>query len=213
MPTTDVLKMRVYPAKTSLCHPHPSHALVREHIRPAPRLRDRRRFNGQMIRSTTMITTSADVDPLSRHSKAAPCTTCRLWSGGDCFSAGVQARRHLHGLRLRHHFLQVRGASRLQRSPFKVLMTYRPVPCVGVMSSAHASRLGRPLVVLAGPGDRRDEDLARSRRLSPASSILHRAPRRFAARAARRRRPRIIAKALRDSGVAKSDPIIPTANR
>jgi cyanophycin synthetase len=126
------------------------------------------------------------------------------------FSMGIKLDAIRQGLRtFDSTFFQVPGRMNVfSEHPFKVLFDYgHNAHAVGVMADL-AERLdvtGRRIVVLAGPGDRRDEDL-REIALAVAGKFDHYICRRDDALRGREpdEVPRIIAAALREAGVDES---------
>jgi cyanophycin synthetase len=125
------------------------------------------------------------------------------------FSMGIKLDAIRHGLRtFDTTFFQAPGRMNVYAEhPFKVLMDYgHNAHAVGVMADL-AQRLdvpGRRIVVVAGPGDRRDEDL-REIAAAVAGRFDHYIARRDDGLRGRDgdEVPRIIAKALQAGGVAE----------
>src|SRR5690606_12426244 len=126
------------------------------------------------------------------------------------FSMGIKLDAIRHGLRtFDTTFFQAPGRMNVfNEHPFKVLMDYgHNAHAVGVMADL-AQRLdviGRRIVVLAGPGDRRDEDLREIAGVV-AGKFDHYICRRDDSLRGRDgdEVPRIIARALQANGVAES---------
>jgi cyanophycin synthetase len=126
------------------------------------------------------------------------------------FSLGIKLDAIRHGLRtFDSTFFQAPGRMNVfNEHPFKVLFDYgHNAHAVGMMAdlAQHLDVLGRRIVVLAGPGDRRDEDLVAIAKAVAGrfdhyicrrdDNLRNRAPDEV---------PRIQAQALRDAGVPDS---------
>ena len=166
-----VLKMSGYIEAKNICYVtmNPQHAFVREHIRAGGRACALEAgVNGQMI---TLYDRGSHI-PLvldafdsgntrrSRDSQRAERDVCR----GDGVLAGHQAGCDPAGpAHVRHHVLPgARPHERVQRAPVQGAVRLRSQRARGGAMADLAQRLdvtGRRIVVLAGPGDRRDEDL------------------------------------------------------
>lgn len=165
------LKMAGYTEAKHLCYVtmNPGHSLVREHIRAGGRavvLEDG--INGQMI---TIYDHGAHIPLLWTHlvpatleGKAMHNVQNAMFAAGLAFSMGMRLEDIRHGLRtFDTTYFQAPGRMNVfDEHPFKVIVDYgHNANAVEVMCQL-VERLepaGRKIVVLAGPGDRRDEDI------------------------------------------------------
>ena len=166
-----VLKMGAYTEAKHLCYVtmNPQHALVREHIRAGGRAVSLESgVNGQMI---TIYDHNAHIPlvwthliPATMEGRAHHNVQNAMVAAAMAFSMGHKIENIRQGLRtFDTTFFQAPGrANVFNEHPFKVILDYgHNAHAVGAMCEV-AGRLdvsGRRLVVLAGPGDRRDEDL------------------------------------------------------
>lgn len=165
------LKMASYTEAKHLCYvtTDPEHALVREHIRAGGRAVSLESgINGQMI---TIYDKGAHIPLLWTHlipatieGRAHHNVSNAMFAAAMAFSMGLKLETIRQGLRtFDTTFFQAPGRTNVyDEHPFKVILDYgHNAHAVGAMAEL-ASRLdvkGRRIVVLAGPGDRRDEDL------------------------------------------------------
>lgn len=165
------LKMASYTEAKHLCYvtTDPEHTLVREHIRAGGRAVSLESgINGQMI---TIYDKGAHIPLLWTHlipatieGRAMHNVSNAMFAAAMAFSMGIKLETIRQGLRtFDTTFFQAPGRSNVfDEHPFKVILDYgHNAHAVGVMADL-CSRLevaGRRIVVLAGPGDRRDEDL------------------------------------------------------
>ena len=165
------LKMASYTDAKHLCYvtTDPEHALVREHIRAGGRAVSLESgINGQMI---TIYDKGAHIPLLWTHlipatieGRAHHNVSNAMFAAAMAFSMGVKLEIIRQGLRtFDTTFFQAPGRSNVYNEhPFKVILDYgHNAHAVETMTEL-AARLdvsGRRIVVLAGPGDRRDEDL------------------------------------------------------
>jgi cyanophycin synthetase len=168
---TLVLKMSGYTEAKNICYVtlNPQHTLVREHIRAGGRACALEAgVNGQMI---TLYDKSGHIPLLWTHlipatleGRAIHNVQNAMFAAAMAFSLGIKLDAIRQGLRtFDSTFFQAPGRMNVfNEHPFKVLFDYgHNAHAVGVMAEL-AQRLdvtGRRIVVLAGPGDRRDEDL------------------------------------------------------
>src|SRR6185312_209043 len=147
-----VLKMSGYTDAKVICYVtmNPSHALVREHVRAGGRACALEAgVNGAMI---------------TLEGRALHNVQNAMVAASMAFSLGIKLDAIRQGLRtFDTTFFQAPGRMNVySEHPFKVLFDYgHNANAVAVMADL-AGRLdvtGRRIVVLAGPGDRRDEDL------------------------------------------------------
>jgi cyanophycin synthetase len=166
-----VLKMAAYTEAKHLCYVtmDPQHALVREHIRAGGRAVSLESgVNGQMI---TIYDHGAHIPllwthliPATMEGRAHHNVQNAMVAAAMSFSMGHKLETIRQGLRtFDTTFFQAPGrANVFNEHPFKVILDYgHNAHAVDAMCQL-AARLdvtGRRIVVLAGPGDRRDEDL------------------------------------------------------
>jgi cyanophycin synthetase len=213
-----VLKMSGYTDARTICYVtmNPSHGLVREHIRAGGRACALEGgINGQMI---TLYDKGGHIPLLWTHlipatleGRALHNVQNAMVASAMAFSMGIKLDAIRHGLRtFDTTFFQAPGRMNVYAEhPFKVLMDYgHNAHAVGVMADL-AQRLdvvGRRIVVVAGPGDRRDEDLH-----DIAAAVAGRFDHYIARRDDSLRGrdgdevPLIIARALQAGGVAEAD--------
>jgi cyanophycin synthetase len=166
-----VLKMSGYTEAKNICYVtmNPHHALVREHIRAGGRACALEAgVNGQMI---TLYDKGGHIPLLWTHlipatleGRAIHNVQNAMFAASLAFSLGIKLDAIRQGLRtFDSTFFQAPGRVNVfNEHPFKVLFDYgHNAHAVAAMADL-AGRLdvmGRRIVVLAGPGDRRDEDL------------------------------------------------------
>jgi cyanophycin synthetase len=166
-----VLRMAGYTDAKSICYVtmNPQHMLVREHIRAGGRACALEAgVNGQMItlydRGGHIPLLWTHLIPATLEGRALHNVQNAMFAAAVAFSLGIKLDAIRQGLRtFDTTFYQAPGRMNVyDEHPFKVLFDYgHNAHAVGVMSDL-AQRLevtGRRIVVLAGPGDRRDEDL------------------------------------------------------
>ena len=165
------LKMGSYTEARHLCYvtTDPAHTLVREHIRAGGRAVSLESgINGQMI---TIYDKGAHIPLLWTHlvpatieGRALHNVSNAMFAAAMAFSMGFKLEMIRQGLRtFDTTFFQAPGRSNVyDEHPFKVILDYgHNAHAIGTMTDL-ATRLdvtGRRIVVLAGPGDRRDDDL------------------------------------------------------
>jgi len=166
-----VLKMAAYTEAKNICYVtmNPQHALVREHIRAGGRACALEAgINGQMI---TLYDKGGHIPLLWTHlvpatleGRALHNVQNAMFATAMAFSMGIKLDAIRQGLRtFGSTFFQAPGRMNVfDEHPFKVIFDYgHNAHAVGVMADL-AQRLdvqGRRIIVLAGPGDRRDEDI------------------------------------------------------
>jgi cyanophycin synthetase len=166
-----VLKMSGYTEAKNICYVtmNPQHVLVREHIRAGGRACALEAgVNGQMM---TLYDHGSHIPLLWTHlipatleGRATHNVQNAMFAAAMAFSLGIKLDAIRQGLRtFDSTFFQAPGRMNVfNEHPFKVLFDYgHNAHAVGAMADL-ALRLdvnGRRIVVLAGPGDRRDEDL------------------------------------------------------
>jgi cyanophycin synthetase len=166
-----VVKMSGYTEAKHICYVtmNPQHALVREHIRAGARACALEGgINGQMI---TLYEKGGHIPLLWTHlipatleGRATHNVQNAMFAAAMAFSLGIRLDAIRQGLRtFDSTFFQAPGRMNMfNEHPFKVLFDYgHNAHAVGMMSDL-AQRLdvaGKRIVVLAAPGDRRDEDL------------------------------------------------------
>jgi cyanophycin synthetase len=166
-----VLRMAGYTEAKSICYVtmNPQHGLVREHIRAGGRACALEAgVNGQMItlydRGGHIPLVWTHLIPATLEGRALHNVQNAMFAAAMAFSLGIKLDAIRQGLRtFDSTFFQAPGRMNVfNEHPFKVLFDYgHNAHAVGVMADL-AQRLevtGRRIVVLAGPGDRRDEDL------------------------------------------------------
>jgi cyanophycin synthetase len=166
-----VLRMGGHTEAKSLCYVtlNPRHPLVREHIRAGGRacaLEDG--VNGQMItlydKGSHIPLLWTHLIPATLEGRALHNVQNAMFAAALAFSLGIKLDPIRQGLRSfdSSFFLAPGRMNVFDEHPFKVLFDYgHNAHAVGVMADL-AQRLevtGRRIVVVAGPGDRRDEDL------------------------------------------------------
>ena len=209
-----VMKMSGYTEAKHICYVtlNPQHTLVREHIRAGARACALEAgVNGQMItlydRGGHIPLAWTHLIPATLEGRAIHNVQNAMFAAAMAFSLGMKLDAIRQGLRtFDSTFFQAPGRMNVfNEHPFKVLFDYgHNAHAVGVMADL-AQRLdvqGRRIVVLAGPGDRRDEDLIAIARAS-AGRFDHYICRRDDALRERGpdEVPRIQAAALREAGV------------
>jgi cyanophycin synthetase len=208
------LRMAAYTEAKHLCYVtmDPAHALVREHIRAGGRAVSLETgVNGQMI---TIYDKGAHIPlvwthliPATIEGRAMHNVSNAMFAAAMAFSLGIKLETIRQGLRtFDTTFFQAPGRANVYNEhPFKVILDYgHNAHAVEAMADL-ATRLdvtGRRLVVVAGPGDRRDEDLRDIAR-AVAGRFDHYICRRDDALRGRDgdEVPRIISTALRAAGV------------
>jgi cyanophycin synthetase len=166
-----VLKMSGYTEAKNICYVtmNPQHALVREHIRAGGRACALEAgVNGQMItlydRGGHIPLLWTHLIPATLEGRATHNVQNAMFAAAMAFSLGIKLDPIRQGLRtFDSTFYQAPGRMNIfDEHPFKVLFDYgHNAHAVGMLADL-AQRLdvtGRRIVVLAGPGDRRDEDL------------------------------------------------------
>ncbi|MBS0382080.1 MAG: cyanophycin synthetase, partial [Proteobacteria bacterium] len=167
----NALKMSGYTEAKVICYVTltATHPLVREHVRAGGRACALEAgVNGQMI---TLYDKGGHIPLLWTHlipatleGRATHNVQNAMFAAAMAFSLGIKLDAIRQGLRtFDTTFFQAPGRMNVfDEHPFKVLFDYgHNAHAVGVMADL-AQRLevgGRRIVVLAGPGDRRDEDL------------------------------------------------------
>ncbi|HEX3912373.1 MAG TPA: cyanophycin synthetase [Steroidobacteraceae bacterium] len=166
-----VLKMAGHTEAKIICYVtmNPHHSLVREHIRAGGRACALEAgVNGQMMtlydRGGHIPLLWTHLIPATLEGRATHNVQNAMFAAAMAFSLGIKLDAIRQGLRtFDSTFFQAPGRMNVfNEHPFKVLFDYgHNAHAVGMMADL-ASRLdvtGRRIVVLAGPGDRRDEDL------------------------------------------------------
>ena len=212
-----VLKMASHTEAKTICYVtmNPHHALVREHIRAGGRACALEAgVNGQMMtlydRGGHIPLLWTHLIPATLEGRATHNVQNAMFAAAMAFSLGIKLDAIRQGLRtFDSTFFQAPGRMNVfNEHPFKVLFDYgHNAHAVGMMADL-AARLdvaGRRIVVLAGPGDRRDEDLVAIAKVA-AGRFDHYICRRddnLRNRGADEV-PRIQAQALREAGVPES---------
>jgi cyanophycin synthetase len=166
-----VIRMSAHTDAKHLCYVtlNPQHAVVREHIRAGGRACALEAgVNGQMItlydkgRHIPLMWTH--LIPATLEGRAMHNVSNAMFAAAMAFSMDIKLDAIRQGLRtFDSTFFQAPGRMNVwDEHPFKVIFDYaHNAHAVGVMADL-ASRLdvrGRRIVVVAGPGDRRDEDI------------------------------------------------------
>ena len=211
-----VLKMSGYTEAKNICYVtlNPHHSLVREHIRAGGRACALEAgVNGQIItlydRSGHIPLLWTHLIPATLEGRATHNVQNAMFAAAMAFSLGIKLDAIRQGLRtFDATFFQAPGRMNIfSEHPFKVLFDYGHNAHAVAALADLAQRLdvtGRRIVVLAGPGDRRDEDL-----VAIANAVAGRFDHYICRRddSLRERAPdevpRIQAKALRAAGVAE----------
>jgi cyanophycin synthetase len=172
------LKMADYTSAKNLCYVtmDPTHALVGEHIRAGGRgVVLESGIKGQMI---TIYDHGAHIPLLWTHlipatleGRALHNVQNAMFAAAMAFSMGLKLEDIRHGLRtFDTTFFQAPGRMNIfDEHPFKVILDYGHNPAAVEVMCQLVERLevtGRRLVVLAAPGDRRDEDIAEIGRIA-----------------------------------------------
>jgi cyanophycin synthetase len=166
-----VLRMSAYTDAKTICYVtmDPQHGLVREHVRAGGRACALEAgVNGQMItlydKGSHIPLLWTHLVPATLEGRAVHNVQNAMFAAAMAFSLGIKLDAIRAGLRtFDTTFFQAPGRMNVfDQHPFKVLFDYaHNAHAVGVMADL-AQRLdveGRRIVVVAGPGDRRDEDL------------------------------------------------------
>ena len=209
----NVLKMSGYTDARVICYVtmNPSHPLVREHVRAGGRACALEAgVNGHMItlydKGSHIPLLWTHLIPATLEGRALHNVQNAMFAASMAFSMGIKLDAIRHGLRtFDTTFFQAPGRMNVfNEHPFKVIMDYaHNAHAVGMMADL-AQRLDaqRRIVVLAAPGDRRDEDM-REIANAVAGKFDHYVVRRDDGLRGRDgdEVPRIIAKALLAAGV------------
>ena len=213
----NVIRMSAHTEAKHLCYVtiNPKHGLVREHIRAGGRACALEAgVNGQMItlydkgRHIPLMWTH--LIPATLEGRAMHNVQNAMFAAALAFSLDIKLDAIRQGLRtFDSTFFQAPGRMNVyDEHPFKVIFDYaHNAHAVGVMADL-AQRLdvrGRRIVVVAGPGDRRDEDI-RAIAAQVAGRFDHYICRRDDGLRGRAgdEVPKMIAQVLRDHGVAES---------
>jgi len=211
------LRMSGYTDAQSICYVTmtPQHNLVREHVRAGGRACALEAgVNGQMItlydRGGHIPLLWTHLIPATLEGRATHNVQNAMFAAAMAFSLGIKLDAIRQGLRtFDTTFFQAPGRMNVfNEHPFKVLFDYGHNAHAVAMLADLAQRLdvtGRRIVVLAGPGDRRDEDLKAIAR-AVAGRFDHYICRRDDTLRGRDgdEVPRILAAALREAGVPAS---------
>jgi cyanophycin synthetase len=166
-----VLRMADYTEAKHVCYVtmNPDHSLVREHIRAGGRAVSLERgINGQMItiydRGAHIPLLWTHLIPATLEGRATHNVQNAMFAAALAFSMGVKLEDIRHGLRtFDTTFFQAPGRMNVfDELPFKVIVDYGHNAAAIEAMCQLVERLepkGRKLVVLAGPGDRRDDDI------------------------------------------------------
>ncbi len=167
----NVIKMSAYTEAKTICYVtvNPSHALVREHIRAGGRACALEAgINGQMI---TLYDKGAHIPliwthliPATLEGRAMHNVQNAMVAAATAFALGIKLDAIRQGLRtFDSTFFQAPGRMNLfNEHPFKVIFDYgHNAHAVAAMCdlAQRMDVMGRRIVVLSAPGDRRDEDI------------------------------------------------------
>ncbi len=167
----NVLKMSGYTDAKVICYVtmNPDHGLVREHIRAGGRACALEAgVNGQMItlydKGSHIPLMWTHLIPATLEGKAMHNVQNAMFAASIAFSLGVSLDSIRQGLRtFDTSFFQAPGRMNVfSEHPFKVILDYgHNAHAVGMMTDLirRIDVKGKRLVVLAAPGDRRDEDI------------------------------------------------------
>lgn len=212
-----VLKMSGYVDAKTICYvsTNPSHPLVREHIRAGGRACALEAgINGQMItlydKGSHIPLLWTHLIPATMEGRAMHNVQNAMFAAAMAFSLGIKLDPIRQGLRtFDTTFFQAPGRMNVfDEHPFKVLFDYgHNAHAIAAMADL-AQRLdvtGRRIVVLAAPGDRRDEDILDIARVA-AGKFDHYICRRDDNTRGRDgdEVPRLLARGLVEAGVAES---------
>ncbi len=179
------LKMAAYTDAKNVCYVtlNPEHQLVREHIRAGGRaIALEGGINGQMM---TIYDKGAHIPLLWTHlvpatleGKATFNVQNAMFAAAMAYSMGVKLEDIRNGLRTFHtSFYQAPGRLNVfDEHPFKVIMDYgHNAAAVNAVCQlvARLETKGRRICVVAGPGDRRDEDLVEIGQAAAAGHFDH----------------------------------------
>ena len=171
------LRMADYTSAKNLCYVtlNPAHTLVREHIRAGGRAVSLESgINGQMItiydHGTHIPLLWSHLIPATLEGRATHNVQNAMFAAALAFSMGVKLEDIRHGLRtFDTTFFQAPGRMNVfDDHPFKVILDYGHNPSAIEAMCRLVERLdvtGKRIIVLAAPGDRRDEDIREIGRL------------------------------------------------
>jgi cyanophycin synthetase len=166
------LKMADYTSAKHLCYVtmDPTHALVGEHIRAGGRgVVLESGIKGQMItiydHGSHIPLLWTHLIPATLEGRALHNVQNAMFAAAMAFSMGLKLEDIRHGLRtFDTTFFQAPGRMNIyDEHPFKVILDYGHNPAAVEVMCQLVERLevaGRRIVVLAAPGDRRDQDIA-----------------------------------------------------
>ncbi|MGN6393489.1 MAG: cyanophycin synthetase [Gemmatimonadales bacterium] len=172
------LAMADYTSAKNLCYVtmDPTHELVSEHIKAGGRgLVLESGIKGQMItiydRGAHIPLLWTHLIPATLEGRALHNVQNAMFAAAMAFSMGLKLEDIRHGLRtFDTTFFQAPGRMNIfDEHPFMVILDYGHNPAAVVVMCQLVERLepaGRRLVVLAAPGDRRDEDIADNGRMA-----------------------------------------------
>ncbi|MEM7353103.1 MAG: cyanophycin synthetase [Acidobacteriota bacterium] len=171
------LRMADYTKADHLCYVtmNPKHPLVREHIRSGGRATVLEEgINGHMItfygNGSHIPLLWTHLIPATLEGRAMHNVQNAMFAAAIAYSMDVKLEEIRHGLRtFDTTFFQAPGRMNIfDEHPFKVVLDYGHNPAAVkamVQLTEHLETEGRSLVVLAAPGDRRDEDVREIARL------------------------------------------------
>ena len=175
------LRMADYTEAKTVCYVtmNPQHPLVREHITASGRgVVLEQGIKGQMItiydRGAHIPLLWTHLIPATLEGRATHNVQNAMFAAAMAFSMGVKLEDIRHGLRtFQTSFFQAPGRLNVyDEHPFKVIVDYGHNPPAVALMAELARKLdvaGRRIVVLAAPGDRRDQDIADTARAAAGS--------------------------------------------
>jgi cyanophycin synthetase len=175
------LRMADYTEAKYVCYVtmNPQHPLVREHITAGGRgVVLEQGIKGQMItiydRGAHIPLLWTHLIPATLEGRAMHNVQNAMFAAAMAFSMGVKLEDIRHGLRtFQTSFFQAPGRMNVyDEHPFKVIVDYGHNPPAVELMAQLAQKLdvaGRRIVVLAAPGDRRDQDIADTARAAAGS--------------------------------------------
>jgi cyanophycin synthetase len=168
---TYCLKMAAHTEAKNVCYVtmNPDHTLVKEHVRSGGRaVVLEKAFSGDMITiydgGNHIPLLWTHLIPATLEGRAMHNVQNAMFAAGLGFSLGISLENIRQGLRtFDTTFFQAPGRMNVfTELPFKVILDYAHNPAAVMTMSDLVERLGEPgrkIVVLAAPGDRRDEDV------------------------------------------------------
>jgi cyanophycin synthetase len=168
---TYCLKMAAHSKAENICYVtmNPDHTLVKEHVQAGGRaVVLEKAFSGDMVtiydNGNHIPLLWTHLIPATLEGRAMHNVQNAMFAAGLGYSLGVNLENIRHGLRtFDTSFFQAPGRMNIfTELPFKVILDYAHNPAAVMTMSDLVDRLsehGRKILVLAAPGDRRDEDV------------------------------------------------------